>query len=93
MPAFNASLFKNDRKELPNQPDFTGPGSISKEDFMLIADAITGGKANLDDRGAIKLRIAGWKKESSNGKPYISLSLQIDDYKPSAPAATSNDLF
>lgn len=97
MPAFNASLFKNDRKETDKQPDFTGPGSISKEDFMAIADAVTSGKFNADDRGSIKLRVAGWKKESAGGKAYISLSLQIDDYQASTPAPSpapkSDDLF
>lgn len=97
MPAFSASLFKNDRKEADKQPDFTGPGSVSKEDFMAIADAITGGKAQVNERGEIKLRVAGWKRESNAGKPYISLQLQVDDYQPkAAPAPTSstaNDLF
>lgn len=92
MTAFNASLFKNDRKETDKQPDFTGPGSISKEDFMQIADLITSGKANLNERGEIKLRVAGWKKESAGGKAYISLSVQVDDYKGSVQAA-SKELF
>jgi hypothetical protein len=98
MPAFNASLFKNDRKETEKQPDFTGPGQISKEDFMAIADAITAGKFNEDNEGRIKLRIAGWKKESAGGKAYISLSLSVDDYNATAKAepvaaTKSEDLF
>lgn len=95
MPAFSASLFKNDRKETEKQPDFTGPGSVSQADFMAIADAITGGKCQTNERGEIKLRIAGWKRESSNGKPYISIQLSVDDYqpKPAAKPAATGDLF
>jgi len=99
MPAFSASLFKNDRKETEKQPDFTGPGSISQADFMAIADAITGGKAQTNERGEIKLRIAGWRRESAAGKAYISIQLSVDDYQPNAapaPAAKSaaaEDLF
>jgi hypothetical protein len=92
-PAFNAALFKNERKETEFQPDFNGPGSISREDFMAIADAITGGTAQLTEDGQIKVRVAGWLKKSQGGKDYISLSLQLDDYvpgnKPAAPAASS----
>lgn len=94
MPSFSASLFKNDRKETEKQPDYTGPGSVSKEDFMAIADAITAGKCNFDDRGQIKLRIAGWKHESSSGKSYISLQLRVDDYQAAAkPASVKDELF
>jgi len=97
----NASLFKNTRKESDRQPDFTGPGSVSKEDFMAIADAVTAGKFNADDQGNIKIRIAGWKKQAKSGVNYISLSIQIDDYgldsaAGSAPVkrqATEEDMF
>jgi hypothetical protein len=93
MASLNASLFKNERKESDRQPDFTGPGSISKEDFAIIALAVDDGSAQLNDNGEIKLRVAGWRRESKNGKAYISLSLSLDDYvpgnKPAAPAASS----
>ena len=98
MPAFNSSLFKNERKERDNQPDFTGPGQITKADFMAMYDQVIANQYNEDDEGRIKVRVAGWKKQSKSGKAYISLSLSIDDYgveaKPAAtPSSTEGDLF
>ena len=98
MPQLNASLFKNSRKETEKQPDFTGPGQVTKEDFMAIADAITAGNANFNEDGSIKLRVAGWKRQGKSGVNYISLSIQVDDYnvQKSAPAkstTTDEDLF
>ena len=80
MPSFNASLFKNDRKERDNQPDFTGPGNISKEDLLAITDMVTKGEINFDDNGSAKIRVAGWKKQSKSGLSYISLAISPDDY-------------
>ena len=98
MPAFNSSLFKNERKERDNQPDFTGPGQITKEDFLAIYDQVMADQYNTDDEGRINVRVAGWKKQSKSGKSYISLSLSIDDYgvetKPAAaPSSAEGDLF
>tara|TARA_Y100000004_G_scaffold168926_1_gene202764 strand:- start:207 stop:503 length:297 start_codon:yes stop_codon:yes gene_type:complete len=98
MPAFNSSLFKNERKERDNQPDFTGPGQITKADFMAMYDQVIANQYNEDDEGRIKVRVAGWKRQSKSGKAYISLSLSIDDYgveaKPAAaPSSAEGDLF
>ena len=98
MPTFNSSLFKNERKERDNQPDFTGPGQITKADFMAMYDQVIANQYNEDDEGRIKVRVAGWKKQSKSGKSYISLSLSIDDYgveaKPTAaPSSAEGDLF
>ena len=89
MPAFNASLFQNDRKESDKQPDFTGPGSISKEDFLTIYDQVMSGGYNEGRDGEIKLRVAGWRRESSAGKKYISLLLSVDDYNVEKTATTA----
>lgn len=99
MPSFNSSLFKNDKKATDSQPDFTGPGNISKEEFLKIYDQVMQGQYNADDRGDIKLRVAGWKRTTKTGdRSYISLQLSVDDYnvQPKAtPAVTTQgeDLF
>ena len=99
MPAFSSSLFKNERKETEKQPDFTGPGNISKEDFLAIYDQVMSGKYNSEENGDIRLRVAGWKRESKGGRAYISLLLSIDDYlveaaaKPVVKATKEEELF
>jgi uncharacterized protein (DUF736 family) len=99
MPSINLSLFKNERKERDNQPDFTGPGQITKEEFLEIYDQVMKGEFNSDDEGRIKVRVAGWKKQAKSGVGYISLSVSVDDYNvqksASAPASTKTveDLF
>jgi uncharacterized protein (DUF736 family) len=94
-PSINASLFKNERKESANQPDFTGPGSVTPDDLKAIYDAALSGKAVFDEKGSIKVRIAGWKKESAKGTAYISLSLQLEQprVEPPAAAVASDELF
>ena len=82
--AINASLFKNERKEKENQPDFTGPGSITPESLKAIYEAALSDQAVFDDKGAIKVRVAGWRKESAKGVPYISLSLSLEQPRPAA---------
>ena len=44
---------------------------------------------NTDEEGRIKVRVAGWKRQSKSGKAYISLSLSIDDYGVEAKPATA----
>jgi len=95
-PAINASLFKNDRKEQDNQPDFTGPGTVTPENLKAIYDAAVSDKAVFDEKGAIKVRVAGWRKESAKGLAYISLSLQLEVSRPADQSTAkkgSGDLF
>ena len=97
MPSINLSLFKNERKERDNQPDFTGPGQITKDEFLAIYDQVMKGEFNSDDEGRIKVRVAGWKKQAKSGTSYISLAVSVDDYnvqKAAAPAAAdAGDIF
>ena len=87
----NLSLFQNDRKQTDSQPDYTGLGAVTKEDFMAISDQVTSGRFNQDEEGRIKLRIAGWMKESRNGKKYISLAVSVDDYQLKPPSSGSSN--
>lgn len=86
-PRINASLFKNDRKEADKQPDFTGPGTVTPDDLKAFYEAAIAEGAQFDDRGNIKVRIAGWRKVSAGGTNYISLSLTLDRPKPAAAGA------
>jgi len=86
IPNLSAALFRNERKETSAQPDFTGPGSITPDALKAWYEAAVSNDAVFDERGNIKIRVAGWKKESSGGKAYISLSVSLDLPKP-APAA------
>lgn len=84
-----AALFKNERKERDNQPDFTGPGSVTPEALKSFYEAAVGGDASFDADGRIKIRVAGWRKTSSSGRSYISLSISIDRPRPETPAAAA----
>lgn len=88
-PSMKAALFKNERRERDNQPDFTGPGSITPEDLKSFYDAAVNGTANFDADGRIKIRVAAWRKDSSAGRPYLSLSISIDNYRADVPAGTT----
>lgn len=95
-PSIFGSLFKNERKQTERQPDYTGPGQVSKEAFMQLADAVTSGQVVFNDRGEIQIRVAGWRKESRSGQPYISLQIQLDQPRtqqepPAASPAAGHD--
>jgi uncharacterized protein (DUF736 family) len=86
-PKIQAALFKNERKEQDNQPDFTGPGSVTPEALKELYEAAVGGQASFDADGRIKVRVAGWRKTSSGSKSYISLSISLDRPKTEPSAA------
>jgi len=60
-------LFQNDRKQNQNQPDYTGTIEVDPE---LVRDL----HAQLESGNERpKANLAGWKKVSKNGKPFLSL--------------------
>lgn len=62
-------LFTNDRKQKPNQPDYTGDLELSDEVINDLVEQMSRGNAKP------KLRLAGWKKTSKKtGKAFVSLT-------------------
>ena len=62
-------LFTNERKQKPNQPDYTGDLELSDEVVNDLVEQMSRGEAKP------KLRLAGWKKTSQKtGKVFVSLT-------------------
>tara|TARA_E500000318_G_scaffold74336_1_gene68993 strand:+ start:1215 stop:1529 length:315 start_codon:yes stop_codon:yes gene_type:complete len=62
-------LFTNDRKQKPNQPDYTGDLELSDEVINDLVEQMSRGVTKP------KLRLAGWKKTSQKtGKVFVSLT-------------------
>ncbi|QQG31320.1 hypothetical protein S2L_25 [Cyanophage S-2L] len=72
LPALNGSLFVDDSQ---NRIDYSGSCTITAQDVAALADYLFSNRAEADQYG-LKLYISGWKKQSRNGKPYISLQIQ-----------------
>jgi hypothetical protein len=61
-------LFTNDRKQKPNQPDYTGDLELSDEVINDLVEQMSRGNPKP------KLRLAGWKKTSQKtGKTFVSM--------------------
>jgi len=63
------SLFANKEKKSPQSPDYQG-------DILIDLATLEASK------GVVKVRIAGWKKQSASGLTYLSLA--VDTFKPKA---------
>lgn len=79
----NGALFKNDRKQRSNQPDFTGTITLNKE---LLEDFLR----RMDDKGEYKARIASWEKDGRNGK-FLSLMLEAHYERGSGGSSGGGD--
>lgn len=72
LPSMNGSLFTDQSQ---NRIDFSGNCSITREDAMALCDYLLSQRAEGDQYG-LKLFISGWRKQSRQGKNYISLQIQ-----------------
>lgn len=58
-------LFQNDKDGNDSRPDVTGHLYVDPSDFEA------------DDKGLIKIRLAGWNKSSDKAGDYLSLSASV----------------
>jgi hypothetical protein len=58
------ALFAQAVKKNPKAPDYTGEITLTASDFTTDGD------------GLIKVRIAGWKRQSKTGKTFLSLTAE-----------------
>lgn len=75
IPRISCASFTNTRKERPNQPDFTGFGSVEQDFLDDVKFWIDSGLKE------VPLKIAGWNKTSKKGNNFISYSIQVDKYQ------------
>jgi hypothetical protein len=74
-----------------NYPQYDGVMNIPADVAYALAEYIMQGKP-VGDRNEIPIAISGWKKTSSNGKAYLSLSFKPHyKYEKSETAPTSGE--
>lgn len=78
----SGALFQNDRKIHEKSPDFQGDVSV---EVSLLKDMIA-----QSDNGLVKLRLGGWRKESSRGW-FVSLKVSTPLPPKAAPVVTNDD--
>jgi len=69
----NGALFVD---ESQNRIDFNGTLTVTREDLAALADYLFSNRAETNQRGELKLYVNGWRKQSRQGKNYISLQAQ-----------------
>jgi hypothetical protein len=79
-------LFQNDKKQKETQPDYTGSMEMDPEVVKDLWDQLQSGNERP------KASLAGWRKVSKNGKPFLSLRSSLlqerknnASYKSQAP--------
>jgi len=69
-------IFPNDKKQSPKQPDWQGPGSVTKVALKELVDAYK----KFGEGDTLKLRCAGWTRTSKKGNQYHFVTIE-----PEAP--------
>jgi hypothetical protein len=79
----SGALFVNNKKTSPKAPDYTGVLDITPEFLDVI-------KANMNGPEGAKMQLSGWRKTSSAGKDFLSLSVQPPFKRDGAPRPPSS---
>lgn len=67
-------LFKNSYKKQDSHPDYVGD--------LTMTDTLLQQVLALRQQSKVaSLGVAGWRKETRNGEPYVSCQVQVDTYK------------
>ena len=75
-------MFKND-KQNDRQPDYTGPGRISKDVLKEIVEAYK----KYGDGDSLTLRCASWNRDGKNG-PYLFVTIEPEKPRDNTPDAS-----
>lgn len=78
----SGALFPNDRKVHEKSPDFQGDIQV---EVSLLQDMIKNA-----DNGLVKIRLGGWRKESSRGW-FVSLKVSAPFVKPAPISNNQSD--
>jgi len=71
-------IFPNAEKKTEKQPDWQGPGEITKGALKDLIDAYK----EFGEGDKLKLRCAGWSRVSKKGGTYNFVTIEADTYKP-----------
>lgn len=70
----SGTLFVNEKKSAPNQPDLRGSVHVDK---VLLENLINKSKGNL-----VEIALSGWNKTSAKGNAFISVAASEPYIKP-----------